>query len=168
MWLTLLLRYWKASAVALVVVFVVAMIMSWRHALINEGRALQQLAHADSVLATTKTQLKHTDTVFMRDTVRLARARLRVDSLRDTLLLHTTDTLLVKEYVARTDTALKACSDLEDTCARFRVQAQARFDAYELKLKTQSTATPPGHKLADMLWLLSGVGLGVAVRSLHR
>ena len=53
----------------------------------------------------------------------------RVRTIRDTVLAQLTDTVRVKEYIARTDTALHACSELVDNCAAFRAFAIQKFAA---------------------------------------
>lgn len=55
------------------------------------------------------------------DTVRVRVTR--VDTLRQTLNIH--DTTDVIRYIAATDTALRACTELADSCALFRVTADA-------------------------------------------
>lgn len=67
-----------------------------------------------------------------RDTVwRIAKAR--VDTLRDSILYQLHDTVAVIRYVARTDSALKACSDLSNSCERFRLHTDTLVRSLEIE-----------------------------------
>lgn len=61
------------------------------------------------------------------DTVRIKADGVKV--VRDTLLAHLTDTVEVLRYVAATDTALRACTDLANSCERFHATADSLFKA---------------------------------------
>jgi hypothetical protein len=135
-----MLKNWRTSLLVVAGLVIVGQIAVWRHALIEEGKAIARVQQLDSLLAQNKTALARVDTLVVHDTLRVTATRLRVDSLRDTVLTHLTDTVLVKEFVARTDTALKTCTELSNDCAAFRRLAQQRFDAYEAKLKEQPVA----------------------------
>lgn len=73
-----------------------------------------------------------TKVVRLTDTVRV-----RIDGVkvvRDTLLQHITDTVLVRQYIAATDTALKACSELAETCSDFRTRATSLIGSQKIEL----------------------------------
>lgn len=137
MTLALLLRYWKEAAIVGLVLGLVAMCHARDNALVQRGQALQRAHVADSTLRAVTPKLARVDTLLVRDTVRVPHLIAKVDTLRDTLLTHLTDTLLVKEYVTRTDSAINACSDLLGDCTAFRVYATTTIQALRDKLSAQ-------------------------------
>lgn len=74
----------------------------------------------------------------------------KVRTLRDTLLLNITDTLVVKEYVTRVDTVLKRCED----CARKLDSLQRAARA----VVAQPLPSCPGPKLTDRFGIWAGYG----------
>lgn len=54
-------------------------------------------------------RIAQVDTVRVRDSVRVVRTVHALDTIRQTVLDHITDTVIVKEYIARTDTLRAAC-----------------------------------------------------------
>lgn len=81
-----------------------------------------------ALYAEAATRVQHADTVW-----RVAKAR--VDSIRDTVPVWQHDTVYVREYVTRTDSALKACSLLADDCQAFRVKADQLIHSQEVELE---------------------------------
>ena len=141
----LLLKYWQGGVAVVAILGFVAMCHARDTALTERGEARERARAADSVsreraraadsvLRVTAGRLARVDTLLVRDTVTVRRTIARVDSLRDTLLVRLTDTLVVKEFIARTDSALQACSALAGDCAAFRSIAQQRFAAYEARI----------------------------------
>jgi hypothetical protein len=128
---------------------------------VRYGIAVERARVADSALAVLRPQLAHRDTVLVRDTVKVTRLVARVDSLRDTLLVHLTDTIRVKEFVARTDAALLACSEMKSDCAEFRESATATIRALEQKLAAQPALQKRPSLLHDAGRFVLGLGAGV-------
>lgn len=97
--------------------------------------ALQfQLHAADSVAKIVKPVVVHYDTVVQRDTRIVYRSVARVDSIRDTVLAHITDTLVVKQYVAATDSMRHACTELANDCETFRANATKLIGAQNTEI----------------------------------
>lgn len=83
-----------------------------------EAALVQSQAHADTIkIAVTKAE-----TVFVSKVDTFTVWRTKTIALRDTLLRHVADTVLVKQYVAASDTALRACSDVIISCDTIRVR----------------------------------------------
>lgn len=61
------------------------------------------------------------DTVRVVDSVEVIRNIVTTDSLRDTLLLNVTDTVLVKRFITRVDTLKLACERCTASAARLSV-----------------------------------------------
>jgi hypothetical protein len=130
------------------------------------GRLEEIVRVQDSVLKVQKPVAVKYDTVVRYDTKTVTRTVARVDSLRDTLLVHLTDTVRVKEYVTRTDSALKACRDLSNDCDTFRAAAMATIRAQEFKITALQSVKPRPSLLHDAGRFLVGVGAGVLLSRL--
>ena len=100
------------------------------------GEMRERARVADSSLRVNSQQLRITDTLWRHDTLTVRRTIARLDTLRDTVLRHLTDTALVVKYVERADSTVHACTDALNTCAQFRTLAYQRFDQYESKIKS--------------------------------
>lgn len=137
MTLALVLKYWKAGVVALALIVALTAWHQRDNALVARGKAIEQARVADSTLKAVKPQLARTDTLVVHDTVKVRYAISRLDTLRDTLLTHLTDTVLVKEYVTRADSVAKACTELSNDCAAFRAYASQTIAALQAKVKAQ-------------------------------
>lgn len=113
----LLLRYWQSAALVAALGF--GGIMWHRHniAEVDKGVALERARVADSARAAILVQLAHAETVYVRDTIRLSHTLTRTSTLRDTLLLHLTDTVRVKEFIAQTRQDSVACVEAANSCA---------------------------------------------------
>jgi hypothetical protein len=135
--MVLVIRYWRETLIAALVLVVVGLCAHERHALIQQGIAQERSRLADSTLRVVVPQRLVHDTAVVHDTVRVRSTIARVDTLRDTVLTHLTDTVLVKEYVTRTDSALHACTELLNDCAAFRVSANQTIAALQSKLAVQ-------------------------------
>ncbi len=138
-----LLKHWAGVTIAALAVTLLGGAWGAMRAHDAEQRAIgarDVKIHAlDSVIAANKQQTAKVDTLWRIDTLKLARVVARTDTLRDSVLKHVTDTLIVKEYIARSDSALRACSLVVDDCARFHSLAEQRFGAYEAKIKALET-----------------------------
>ncbi len=138
----LLLRYWREAALAVLIVAVMAACHARDNALKAEGIALERSRVADSTLKAIAPRLARVDTLIVRDTIRTRVAVDRVVTLRDTVLTHLTDTVLVKEFVTRADSAAKACVELSTDCQAFRALATQKIAALESKL----SLVPPSRR----------------------
>lgn len=163
-----LIRYWQGAIIAVLFISGVAMFKARDRALVERGKAIEQARLADSVLAVTRVNLAHVDTFYRRDTLRFVTLKARVDTLRDTVLTHLTDTLLVKEFIAREDSTIHACTEALGDCAKFRTIAEQRFAAYEVKLRAVPIASSHSCVMSDVLWGAIGLGAGRLSASLHR
>lgn len=153
-----LVRFWKEGAAIVLVIMATVLWQQKTAALVREGRALERVRVADSILAIEKPIVVRLDTVVQHDTRTVTRTIARVDSLRDTLLVHLTDTLVVKEYVARTDSALKACTELSNDCAAFRASALTAIKALETKLAAQPMVIAKSCTMSNVVAAMAGVG----------
>ena len=100
---------------------------------------------ADSLLTVNATQLAKIDTVYRHDTVTLAHLVTKTHTLRDSLLIHITDTLRVKEFIASSDSAIQACRDVVNDCQTFHNLAIRRFGLDSVKLQAALAAQPNAH-----------------------
>lgn len=141
--LTLLLRFWRESLIAVLIVGLIASCVSRDHRIAARAVAQEHSRQADSVLGVVTPRLAKVETLFVRDTVKVRVAINHVTVLRDTLLLHLTDTVMVKEYVARTDSVVQACTELSNDCATFRSLATQKIAALETKLAAQPAMHQP-------------------------
>lgn len=108
-------------------------------------------AKADTIrVAVTKAE-----TVFVAKADTFTRWRTKTVTLRDTLLRHITDTVLVKQFVAASDTALHACSEVIVSCDTIRAR-------YAALAKQDSTTQQLLRKQQPGFWaeLKSSCGIG--------
>jgi hypothetical protein len=134
----LLLRYWKAGLIVVLALVCVAFVQQWHAATIAEGQAIERARTQDSVVAVLSTRLARVDTLVVRDTVRLTRMFARTDTLRDSLLVHLTDTVRTKEFITQAEADQHACVDLKNDCAAFRLSAAEEIAT----LKAQAHPAP--------------------------
>lgn len=143
--LALFLRYWKEGVMVLLVLTVVGFCRA-RDRAVGDRRVAQDRAHvADSTLKVIAQLKLRAETTYIHNTKRLVVHTARVDTLRQTVLQHLHDTTVVKEYVVATDSALKACSDVRQSC-----DERHRLDALEIaqwktKAQTAPAAQPRQH-----------------------
>lgn len=160
MTLALVLRYWRELTIGAAVVLLMAACHARDNALKATGIAVERARVADSTLAAVKPQLARAETLIVHDTKTVRVAVDRVVTLRDTVLEHLTDTLLVKTFVTRADSAAKACVELSNDCQAFRAFATQTIAALEAKVRVAPIATPAHRRARDLLTLSVGVGLG--------
>lgn len=101
------------------------------------------------------------DTEWRTDTIRLTKATTVYVQRRDTLLLHLTDTVQVKEFVQASDSVVRACSMLQLTCEQRHQVDSARAAGWERIAGAERKAKPSvvlsiGEKL---LWGSAGAAL---------
>ena len=158
--IALLLRYWHWVAIVALVAFGWAEWTAHNRALVREGQAQERARVADSALAVLRPQLARTDTILVRDTVRLTKLLPALQVIHDTLLQHLTDTVKVREYIEKADSTVRACTDLMSSCAVFRSQATATIAALEAKVRAVPVAQPRSCVSTGAVSGLVGVGLG--------
>lgn len=115
--LRFLTRYWQASLAVVAVLGFMAMCHARDTAELNRGRAEERARLADSSLAVYAKQRPAIETAYVRDTRTVTRTIARVDSLRDTLLVHLTDTVREKEFISTVGESNQACRDALGSCA---------------------------------------------------
>lgn len=162
---------WNRVSVALIVVLAlgnVAQCADNRGVYANQRATLKQLQDAEHRVTIWQARYAEASSTVRRD-VDTVRVRVtRVDTLRQTLNIR--DTLEVIRYVAATDTALRTCSELANSCALFRVTADSTnhsltverdawrrmYEARNRRLEWQAKAMPVA--------LVLGVAFGAWIR----
>lgn len=162
--LPLLLRFWREAAIVVLALALIGSCHARDHRIAASAVAKEQSRQADSTLRVVTPRLARVDTLFVHDTVVVRPTLARIITLRDTVLQHLTDTVLVREYVTSSDSAAHACTDLLNDCAQFRIDATASIAAW----KAKALAAPQiVVKSCTQGEVVSGV-LGVAVGYLGR
>jgi len=139
MTLALLLRYWHFAALAALLAFGAFEWHEHNAAEVAKGVCQEKARVADSSKKAIETQLARVETTYVRDTIRLTKTLTRTTTLRDTLLVHLTDTLMVKQFIVQTDSTVKVCTEVASTCAE-----KLRLKDQEIGvLKTQLGSIPP-------------------------
>lgn len=82
----------------------------------REGALKERVAKLQRDSAAYARQAARTDTQYITDTIHLTRAVTRYETLRDSVLIHRTDTLLVERFVTASDTTIRACRVALTTC----------------------------------------------------
>ena len=130
----LLMRYWRETLIIILAAWCIGLFVAHERRVEQRGVAKEKTRVADSVIKVVTPQLARVDTLVVRDTVRVRVAVNRVTALHDTVLRHLTDTVLVKEFVTRADSAAKACTELSGDCAAFRAFATQKMAALQSKV----------------------------------
>jgi len=129
-------KLWLVVAVlAGLVVFSVGLALHER----NVGRDQQRAADLAEAAHVAAHAVAKAETVYVAKTDTFAVWRTRVDSVRYMVLKHLTDTVRVKEYVATTDSTIRACSDVILSCDTVR----ARYRALVAKDSTLAAMPKP-------------------------
>lgn len=165
--LALLLRFRSEIIIGVLLIAIGVLWHSLTVSLTDRGIALERARVADSALKVITPKLARVDTLVVHDVPRVIHAAARVDTLRDSVVAHLTDTLIVKEYVARTDTALKVCRELADDCAQFRVFANQKIAALESKLNVAPIIDNHHRVISNLLWGAVGAAVGYEAHRLH-
>ncbi len=156
----LLVKYWREAGIAVLFLVLVGYCQARDRAKVAEGQAQERYRVADSTLRVIKPQLAHTDTVLVRDTIRLTRLVPALQVIHDTLLRHLTDTVLVRQFIEKADSTVQACTDLLSSCTLFRRQATATIAALEAKAAAIPAAAPRSCVATGALWTVLGAGVG--------
>jgi len=139
--LLLVVKYWREAAIGALVLALIASCVARDHRIAATAVAHEKARVADSTIAVVAPKLAQADTLVVHDTVRVRVAVDRVVALHDTVLQHLTDTLLVREFVTRADSAAHACTELANDCAAFRAYATQKIAALETKSQVAQVIT---------------------------
>lgn len=158
-----LLKYWQAGLIVALLAFGGTEWTLHNRAEVEKGKAIERAHVADSTLAAVKPVLQRTDTAIVHDTVTLTKALKITAILHDTVIQHLTDTVLVKQYIERSDSALKACTSLVNDCAAFRQAANTTIQALQAKLVVAGLVKPRSCIGPQVLSGILGLGAGYLV-----
>lgn len=159
------LKYWPIAAAALLAI---AIVLAWRSALNARelaGKAKERIRVADSVIAANKATLTRTDTAILHDTKTVVAYVDRYHA--DTLWRHDTvrvagDTsvriAIPTATLALTDSTIRACRQLADDCAAFRLSANATMAAQQSKIDALSSQINAGRHIWDRCGISVGAG----------
>lgn len=138
-------------------------------ALVARGTALERVRVADSTLAVLRPQLTRVDTLVRHDVKTVLAQVSHTDTLRDTVLAHLTDTVLVREFVTRADSALYACTALAHDCETYRATATATIAALTSKLSVPVAIRPPAAscRVETGVWGILGALSGYGLARIH-
>lgn len=158
--IALLLHYWQAATLVAALSFGALEWHLHNQSEIEKGQAIERMRVADSTLKAIKPQMARVDTLIVRDTVRVRVAINHVVQMTDTVLHHLTDTVLVKEFVTKADSAAKACSELSNDCQAFRSYATQTINALNQKLTAQPKAVAKSCTVSNVIVGVLGLGVG--------
>ena len=150
----LVVKYWQPFAIA---ALVAAVGTCWHQHNLDEqaeGALAVELRVADSALKARKPALARYDTAIVHDTVKLNHVIAQLKTLHDTARIR--DTIWVKQYIAATDSTVKACTELSRDCEQFRANATAVIAAQDTKIKALEAFKKP--KPCGFAWAL-GAGI---------
>jgi hypothetical protein len=94
----------------------------------RDGDELREVNQRYSIL-----QAKYAAAVLhvQHDSVEVVRWATKTKTLRDSVLVHTQDTLLIQRFVYQTDTLRESCLRCTESAARFRVSADSAIDFWQ-------------------------------------
>lgn len=148
-----LLRYWREGLLGLAAIVIVVAYRSKLAAERAEGIAMERSRVADSTLKAITPQLARAESVYVRDTIRLTRTLTQTSVQRDTLLLHLTDTVRVKEFIAQTKVDSAACFEAARSCAADKRLLNDKINALQVKLAAQPATLDTKHWYSDRVSL---------------
>lgn len=132
----------------------------------NQRATLQRLADAEARTAIWQSKYAEAASTVQRDVDTVVVRIRQVSELRDTLRI--TDTLQVISYIARTDSALAACSDLASSCTQFRLSADSLLGAkdrqYDALAKYAESVKPSAIQRFWWATAIAGVVIGAWIR----
>lgn len=148
-------RVWYVVGALAACILVTNGVLAWR-----QGRASARVV-------TIREQIRVTDTLYTRDTVRLYRAQRLYKTVRDTLVQHKSDTVLVTRFIEAADDAQAACDSALHT--------GERRDSLHRKLEgaiAHASAPRPlvlyGEALAGYQWQAPEIRAGATMRLTKR
>lgn len=125
--LRFLARYWQGTIATVAILAFVGMCHARDVAREHYGEAKERARVADSTLKVIAKQRPAIETAYVHDTRRVTKRIARTDTLRDSLLVHLTDTVRVKEFITTVGETNQACRDALGSCANLR-----RIDSLEI------------------------------------
>jgi hypothetical protein len=151
-------------ALSLVAVLVIAALCAENRDLSGNQKATLKLL-AEQQTRTRIWQAKYaTASAHVEQSVDTVRVRIAsVKTLRDTLRI--ADTVAVKEYLERTDSALNACTELANSCTLFRATADTLIASQRTQIEWWVKHDKPHHSLRTKLRERIGLTVGYGVTS---
>ncbi len=166
--IALLLKFWQPSLVAVALGFGALMWHEHNVAEVDRGVALERARVADSTLKSLKPLTAKAETLFVHDTVKLSRLVSHTDTLRDTVLKHLTDTVIVKAYVQASDSTIRVCRSVVTDCQAVQALLRQQISTLEVKLAAVPVAQPRScvntGLVSGLLGALGGFGVAVVAR----
>jgi hypothetical protein len=132
----------KAVAAGCLVVAVIALGAGWYHSIGERAVLASQEAATRHALDSLARVSARVDSVYVRDTLTLTHETTRYVTVRDTLLVHLTDTIRVKEYVQAADSVVRACSAVVTACDQRHSVDSATATGWERMYKAERAARP--------------------------
>lgn len=105
----------------------------------REEQHRREVSKWQAMYAEASTQAARDGTVFVR-------IKARVDTMRDSIPVWQHDTIYQKEYVARTDSALQACTDLASSCLEYRTKAEGYIHSMQVQIDWLTKQKAPRNK----------------------
>ena len=119
------------------------------------GRQLQRNADLAEAAHVAAHAVAKAETVYVAKTDTFTIWRTKLATVRDTVLKHLTDTVLVRQYVATSDSTIRACSDVILSCDTVR----ARYRALVAKDSTLAAIPKPKPGLLSRVGVYAGYGI---------
>ncbi len=141
--LSLVGSYWREAAVMTLAGGIWLAIHQRDAANVERGRAMERLRASDSTLQVLTAQRPKIVYEFVHDTLRLTMRVAQLDTIRDTVLHHLTDTVRVKEFIATADATVQACRDVLNSCAALHRNDSLTIRALEQKVHDIPIAAKP-------------------------
>ena len=153
-------------AYAVPLVLVAGGIATYTHQQREIGRRDVLLAQSRHDADSLKTLSRQSEVRFRTDTIRLRQMLTRTDSLHDSVFVHLTDTVKVKEYIVAADSTIKVCRATLTDCAKGWDTAKRQVSVLESQVRLLEAERPSGVGK----WVRYGIaaGLGYAVGRLPR
>ena len=142
MTLTLLVRYWRETAILAFALTIWWAIHQRDQANIARGHAEERARVADSTLRLVAEQRPKIDTIWRHDSVKVVKTTDHLLTLHDTVLAHITDTTLVKVFVDSTVQTIKACRDVLSDCDKRHALDLTEINALRSKLSVEVIPKP--------------------------
>ena len=121
----------------------------------NVGRDQQRAADLAEAAHVAAHAVAKAETVYVAKTDTFTIWRTKLATVRDTVLKHLTDTVLVQQYVATSDSTIRACSDVILSCDTVR----ARYRALVAKDSTLAAIPKPKPGLLSRVGVYAGYGI---------
>lgn len=110
--------------------------------LVAEGVAQEKTRVADSVLHVVVPERIRAETAFVHSTNTVTRLVTRLDTLRDSVVRHKTDTVLVDRFITVADSTARACTEALGNCATLRALLTKERDQWRVMAESAPIAQP--------------------------